>query len=104
MFAEKILAASRRHGVTIPWFIMTSEINHEATLAAFREANYFGLPESSVMLFRQGLMPAVDREGRILLAGKGRIALSPDGHGGGPYELLSGVERWPEWRNWGSMF
>lgn len=82
VFAEKILAASRRHGVTIPWFIMTSEINHEATLAAFREANYFGLPESSVMLFRQGLMPAVDREGRILLAGKGRIALSPDGHGG----------------------
>ena len=46
VFAEKILAASRRHGVTIPWFIMTSEINHEATLAAFREANYFGLPES----------------------------------------------------------
>lgn len=82
VFAEKILAASRRYGVTIPWFLMTSEINHEATRAAFEEAGYFGLPEDSVMLFRQGLMPAVDREGKILLADKASIALSPDGHGG----------------------
>ena len=82
VFAEKILASSQRYGVTIPWFIMTSEINHEATETAFKEADYFGLEPASVHLFRQGLMPAVDADGKILLAGKGQIALSPDGHGG----------------------
>ena len=44
-------------------------------------ADRFGL--AHLRLFTQGQMPAVDREtGRILLAGKDRIALSPDGHGG----------------------
>src|SRR5690606_26387640 len=32
--------------------------------------------------FRQGLMPAVDAKGKILMADRGVIALSPDGHGG----------------------
>src|SRR5262249_44181919 len=33
--------------------------------------------------FVQGQMPAVDREsGKVLLAEKARVALSPDGHGG----------------------
>jgi len=82
VFAEKILAATRRYGVEIPWFIMTSHANHEATEKAFREAGYFGLKPESVFLFRQGRMPAVDHDGRILLESKSSIAMSPDGHGG----------------------
>jgi len=82
VFAEKLLAASKRYGVTIPWFIMTSEINHSQTEAAFQESNFYGLPADSVHLFRQGLMPAVDYQGKILLADRDQIALSPDGHGG----------------------
>lgn len=82
VFAEKLIAAGRRHGVSIPWFIMTSQVNHQATVQAFKEAGYFGLSEDQVMFFSQGRMPAVDFEGRILLAEKDAIALSPDGHGG----------------------
>ncbi len=82
VFAEKILAARQRYGAPIPWFIMTSTINHEPTQAFFEKHKFFGLGEDTVMFFRQGLMPAVDYKGKILLADKGEIAMTPDGHGG----------------------
>ena len=82
VFAEKIARSGERFGVTIPWFILTSEINNDATVAAFEAAEFFGLPPESVNFIVQGLVPAVDYEGKILLAEKGKIAMTPDGHGG----------------------
>lgn len=82
VFAEKILASSRLFGRPIPWFIMTSDLNHEETVNFFETRHYFGLPQDRVHFFRQGLMPAVDAKGKILMADRGVIALSPDGHGG----------------------
>jgi UDP-N-acetylglucosamine/UDP-N-acetylgalactosamine diphosphorylase len=82
VFAEKILAAGRRYGRPLHWFIMTSHANHAATEAFFAEHRYFGLDRARVHFFRQGRMPAVDFQGRILLETTGSIALSPDGHGG----------------------
>ena len=82
VFAEKIARSGERFGVTIPWFILTSEINNEATVTAFEENNYFGLNKESVHFIVQGLVPAVDYTGKILLSEKGKIAMTPDGHGG----------------------
>ncbi|MEX2382874.1 MAG: UDPGP type 1 family protein [Opitutales bacterium] len=82
VFAEKILAGQRDWGRSIPWFIMTSHANHEETETFFQNNSFFGLPPQQVFLFRQGRMPAVDFNGKILLEGRGRIAMSPDGHGG----------------------
>lgn len=82
VLAEKILAARKHYRAAIPWFIMTSHANHEATVGFFREHDFFGLPEAEVSFFRQGRMPAVDTNGKILLESKERIAMSPDGHGG----------------------
>jgi len=82
VFAEKIRAASERYGVAIPWFILTSKLNHEDTRSFFEDHQYFGLPKEDVHFLIQGLMPAVDPQGNILLADKHEIALSPDGHGG----------------------
>ena len=82
VFAEKIAAAGKRYGASIPWLIMTSHQNHAATEAFFVEHGYFGLAPEQVRFFRQGRMPAVDPSGRIMLESKGSIAMSPDGHGG----------------------
>jgi UDP-N-acetylglucosamine/UDP-N-acetylgalactosamine diphosphorylase len=82
VFAEKIFVAGRRYGRPLHWFIMTSHANHTATESFFAEHRFFGLDPARVHFFRQGRMPAVDFSGRILLEGKGRIAMSPDGHGG----------------------
>ena len=82
IFAEQILAASRRGGKVIPWCVMTSPANDVATRAFFRRHRFFGLEADDVFFFTQGTMPATDFEGKILLAEKGRLALGPDGHGG----------------------
>ena len=80
--ARKILALSRRYGRPIPWYIMTSQANYAATLACFQEFEWFGLDPKDVFLFRQGMWPALDDDGRIILADKSSLFLSPDGHGG----------------------
>ncbi len=82
VFAEKIRAAGLRYGKPLPWFIMTSHQNHAATEAFFSEHRYFGLDRSRVHFFRQGRMPAVTPDGKIMLEARDAIALSPDGHGG----------------------
>ena len=82
VFAEKIARSGQRFEVSIPWYILTSEINNDATIAAFESADFFGLDRDSVHFIVQGLVPAVDYEGKILLAEKGKIAMTPDGHGG----------------------
>lgn len=82
VFAEKLRAAQKRYGCELAWFIMTSHANHAATLQFFDQHRFFGLRAEQVHFFRQGRMPAVDFDGRILLEQKDAIALSPDGHGG----------------------
>lgn len=82
VFAEKLRAVEMRYQTRLPWFIMTSHANHEATEKFFREHSFFGLEADQVHFFRQGRMPAVDLEGRILLESNASIAMSPDGHGG----------------------
>jgi UDP-N-acetylglucosamine/UDP-N-acetylgalactosamine diphosphorylase len=61
---------------------MTSHANHADTEAFFAEHRWFGLDAARVHFFRQGRMPAVNFDGRILLESEDAIALSPDGHGG----------------------
>ncbi len=82
VFAEKITAAGLRYGKPLYWFIMTSHANHAQTEAFFADNKFFGLDKGRVHFFRQGRMPAVGFDGKILLETPGTLALSPDGHGG----------------------
>lgn len=82
LFAEKITALGRRHRATVPWYVMTSEGNHDEVTAFFQDHAFFGLARSDVFFFRQRELPALDPHGKLLLAAKGRMATSPNGHGG----------------------
>ncbi|HEX4414500.1 MAG TPA: UDPGP type 1 family protein [Lacipirellulaceae bacterium] len=80
---EKALAAARRYGAAVPIYMMTSPVTHDEQVEFLRERKRFGLAEDDVVLFCQGTMPAVDaKSGKMLLAEKGSLFLSPDGHGG----------------------
>jgi UDP-N-acetylglucosamine/UDP-N-acetylgalactosamine diphosphorylase len=82
LFAEAIASTDRRYGCRTQWYVMTSPVNHEETAEFFERNSYFGLEPGRVTFFQQGVMPAFDRDGRILLDRKDHIALAPDGHGG----------------------
>lgn len=83
LFCEQILARSVRAGKPIPYYIMTSDATHAETVEFFQQHRNFGLPDSDVHFFRQGTMPAIDaKTGKLLMAGPGQLAMSPDGHGG----------------------
>ncbi len=80
---EKVVALRQRYGQAIPLYLMTSPATHEETLAYLSEHAFFGLPPEDVIVFCQGTMPAADAEsGHALLARKGSLFQSPDGHGG----------------------
>jgi len=87
LFAEALHGCARRYRFRPPWYIMTSPGNHGQTLAFFQSNDYFGLSPADVVFFSQGQIPAFFPDGRIALAERHRIALSPDGHGGSFHAL-----------------
>ncbi len=80
--ARRLLAAARRHGAPTPWYVMTSRANDADTRAFFADHDHFGLDPDDVFFFSQGMVPAVDFEGRILLRSETELFLAPNGHGG----------------------
>ena len=80
---EKAVALAQRHGVGVPVYLMTSPVTHDDTIAFLAEHKNIGLADDDLFVFCQGTMPAVDMaSGKLLLADKDRLFLSPDGHGG----------------------
>lgn len=81
-FAQNIIRAGEKFGHKLSWYIMTSALNHAATVEFFRKNGWFGLEEGQIFFFTQGTMPAIGYDGKLLLAGRHTLSLSPDGHGG----------------------
>ena len=88
LFAEQILGISKQYEVTIPWYIMCSPLNLEATITHFEKNNYYWLGKENVKFFAQGVMPATDFGGNLLRASQDSLALSPNGHGGSLKALI----------------
>lgn len=63
-------------------YVMTSDKNHEQTVAFFKEHAYFGYPEDHISFFMQEMAPAVDYTGKVYLEEKDKISTSPNGNGG----------------------
>lgn len=79
---ENTLDIVKKCGAWIPFYIMTSDKNHEATLRFFEEHEYFGYNKEQVFFFRQEMAPASDYAGKVYMEEKGKISTSPNGNGG----------------------
>ena len=88
LFAEQIRGVAEKYETVIPWYIMCSPLNLEATISHFEENSYYGLAKEDIKFFAQGVMPATDFEGNLLLASEDSLALSPNGHGGSLKALI----------------
>ncbi|MDB2576545.1 UTP--glucose-1-phosphate uridylyltransferase [Planctomycetota bacterium] len=80
--AARIQAAGTRHGFQPRWYVMTSAANDAVTRAFFDVNGHFGFDPADVFLFQQDMLPALDGEGKIVLAAPGALFLAPNGHGG----------------------
>ena len=82
IFGETIAAVCDKYQTRCPWYVMTSPLNDAQTREIFKANDYYGLDSEDVFIFQQGTLPNFGFDGRILMADKGQIACSPDGHGG----------------------
>jgi UDP-N-acetylglucosamine/UDP-N-acetylgalactosamine diphosphorylase len=82
LFAESIKAINEKYNTSIPLLIMTSEENHSDTIDFFKLNDYFSLEKDNVHFFRQGMIPSISPEGKLILKDETNLFTNPDGHGG----------------------
>ncbi len=79
---SNLLDVVRRASAWIHLFIMTSDKNHERTVAFLAEHDYFGYDPGYIHFFRQEMAPATDYTGKVYMERPDKIANSPNGNGG----------------------
>lgn len=67
--------------------IMTSPLNHEATINYLKKENWFGVDPSYIDVFRQDMLPLCDETGHLFLEKGGKIAEAPSGNGKALFHL-----------------
>lgn len=79
---NNLMKVVKRAGAWVPFYIMTSDINYDDTVAFFKEKNYFGYNPEYIRFFKQEMAPSVDFNGKLLMEAPDRLSLSPNGNGG----------------------
>lgn len=82
ILTDKLIDAHKKYGVYINWYIMTSEANDSDTQNYFIKNNYFGYPKEYIKFFKQGELPLMNFEGKMILENKGKVFKAADGNGG----------------------
>ena len=82
ILCDNLKEAKEKYNAVIPWYIMTSNENNDETVRFFESNNYFNYPKELIKFFKQGELPMLDTEGRVLVGEDGLIKQAADGHGG----------------------
>ena len=79
---KNLMKVTKEAGALVTLYIMTSVSNYQDTVDFFEAHEYFGYDKSYVLFFVQDMVPAVDYEGRALLAAETELVMAPNGNGG----------------------
>ena len=79
---NKLKYTFEKYGVLTYWYIMTSNQNNDQTIKFFEDNNYFDYDKNHIIFFKQGELPLLDKDGKIVLKDKANIFMAPDGNGG----------------------
>ena len=61
---------------------MTSNENNDDTVRFLKDNNYFGYPKEYVYIFKQGELPLLNEQGKVLIGKNGLIREASNGNGG----------------------
>jgi len=78
ILCDNLKEAKEKYNAVIPWYIMTSRENNDETVRFFETNNYFSYPKELIKFFKQGELPMLDKEGKILIAEDGLIKQAAD--------------------------
>lgn len=98
ILAEKVLAASKHHGLALEIAFMTSPYTTSETEKHFLENDFFGLDRSQIHFFEQPLLPMQDLNGNPFQEAPGKIAYGPSGNGEF-YASFALSEVYKRWKN-----
>ena len=82
ILADKLKSVNEKYNVIVPWYIMTSEENNEEIQEFFKEHNFFEYPEKDIKFFKQGNLPLITEQGKLIIGSKKIIKEAADGNGG----------------------
>ena len=81
ILATNLINTNKKYGITLNWYIMTSTENDDQTEKFFEEHNYFNYPKETIKFFKQGNLPLIKEDGKLLVDENYNIKLAADGNG-----------------------
>lgn len=82
ILADKLKEENNKYNVIIPWYIMTSLENNDEIKDFFAEHKYFGYPSEYIKFFKQGNLPLITEDKKLILGKNKLIKEAADGNGG----------------------
>lgn len=81
ILCDNLKTVNNIYNINIPWYIMTSEDNNQATIRFFRENSYFNYPNKNIHFFMQNKLPVTDVKGKLILRELHLINEASNGNG-----------------------
>lgn len=81
ILTETLKKSKEKYGVLPYWYIMTSEQNYDETVSFMQEHDFFGYEKEKVKFFKQGELPMLTKDGKILIEDD-KIKTGSNGNGG----------------------
>lgn len=79
---DKLKEAQKKYKTTLNCYIMTSPENNQETVSFFERNNYFGYDKQNIIFFKQGELPLINKQGKLLKDKNGLVKLASNGNGG----------------------
>lgn len=87
ILADKLKEVNKKYSVIIPWYIMTSSENDGEIKHFFAEHENFGYPSEYIKFFKQGNLPLITENKKLLIGKDKLIKEAADGNGGIFYSM-----------------
>lgn len=80
IIADTLKKSKEKYGKIPYWYIMTSEQNNTQTISFFEEHDFFGIDKTRVKFFKQGKLPQLTMEGKMVVE-ENKIKTASNGNG-----------------------